>query len=237
MTEHGWQVLDRDAGVLTRTYNFAGTGTANTFVARSADGKMVVVSPCTGLTDGLAADLEEFGEVAAVVANNGFHYLGLAQWRERYPDAKFFAPARALKRFAKKGVDVSGFGDMADLGELTGPDLTVRDAPGTKIGEAWAFAKVDGGHAWYVSDLMNNMKDFSGPFLFKMMWKLTKSGPGFRLFHLAMMVMVKDKKVLMRKLLEDLESHPPSLIVLGHGELISDPELIATAKPMVEAAC
>ena len=50
-TPSGWMVIDRARGVLTRSYKFSKGGTAMTFVARMGDGKLMVVSPPTGLDE------------------------------------------------------------------------------------------------------------------------------------------------------------------------------------------
>ncbi len=85
-TPNGWSVLDRDAGILSYTYAF-GSGSANAFVARYDEDKLLVLSPPYGLSEGAFTDLEVFGTVESVVANNGFHHLGQAEWKKRYPSS------------------------------------------------------------------------------------------------------------------------------------------------------
>lgn len=235
-TEHGWTIVDREAGVLSREYPFIDNGHANTFVARYADGKLAVVSPCTGLTDGLADDLARFGEVSVVVANNGFHHLGIPEWRARFPGASFHAPEKAAARIAKKNPAAGSFESIAAADDKVGWKLTIRDAPATKVGESWCFLQTERGTYWYVSDLMCNWDQFPGNFVLGKLWKWTKSGPGFSLFNMAMLGTAKDKKVMLAAFLEDLRAHPPSSITLAHGPAIDDPTTLARAEPMVAAA-
>lgn len=237
-TKNGWTVLDREAGVLTYAYVFdkKGGASANTFTARMSDGKLVVISPCCADSDDDLRDLLEFGEVGAVVASNGLHHLGLAQWRRVFPDARFFAPEAAIARIAKKNPEAGALEPLAKLSPLLGDDVCIRDAPGTKCGECWAWTKTSSGYTWFASDILANIQTLSGPWFFRAMFRLTKSGPGFRLFNLAMLAIVKDKKQLLAALLEDLQSHPPTVLVLAHGDTQSQSSIAEETVALVRSA-
>ena len=89
-------------------------------VAPMADGRLMVVSPSKTLDEAVATELADFGEVGALVANNGFHYLGQKAWRERFPDARCFAPPKAIERIAKKSKHPLTFEPLADLAPRLG---------------------------------------------------------------------------------------------------------------------
>ena len=235
-TENGWTILDRNAGILQRQYKFSGAGRANCWVSRFGDDQLLVVSPAKDLDDSAFADLNAFGKVAAVVAPNGFHYLGQPQWKERFGDARFFAPPAAVERISNKSkVTMPEFEDIAGLSELLGDDVGVRPAPHTKCGEAWAWARTsDGGFAWYGSDVFNNMPEFRGPWLFKLAMKLTGSIPGYKMFNLAMLATMKRKKDNMRVLLEDVQAHPPTIMTPGHGPTLSQNGLAGETEALVQ---
>lgn len=235
-TKAGWIVIDREAGVLVHTYTFAPDATALTFVARMANGQLLVVSPSKGLTDEAAAELAEFGEVGAIVANNGFHHLGQAEWRARFPKARCFAPPESAARIKKKNKATLPFEPLSALAELSGTDVFVREVPNSKLGESWCWAKIDGGYAWYMSDVLANMPSLPAKFFPRLLFKLTKSGPGYKVFNLALKFMVKDKKATLRLLMEDLEAHPPKVVVPAHGDILSQPSLAADTRALLEAA-
>lgn len=237
-TKNGWTVIDRAAGVLTFTYVFnkKSGASANTFTARMANGKLVVISPCCADEDEVLRDLLEFGEVGAVAASNGLHHLGLEQWRRVFPDARFVAPELAIPRIAKKNPDAGALEPLETLAPLLGDDLCIRDAPGTKCGECWAWTKTESGYTWFASDVLANIQKLSGPVFFRALFRLTKSGPGFRLFNLAMLAIVKDKRKLLAALLEDLEAHPPAVLVLAHGETQSQSTIAEETLALVRAA-
>jgi hypothetical protein len=73
-TQHGWQIIDGDAGVLSLSYKFASEGQANCFTAKLPSGGLMVISPPSRWTEAQIGDLAAYGEVEAIVANNGYHH-------------------------------------------------------------------------------------------------------------------------------------------------------------------
>lgn len=229
-------MIDRDAAVMTLTYSFAKGASASTFAARMGDGNMLVVSPSTTLTDAAAVELEAFGPVTAIVANNGFHHLGQMAWRERFPQATCYAAPEAIVRIKKKAPEVGDFQPLSALAEMTGPDVGVREVPDTKIGESWCWAKIEGGYAWYVSDVLINLESLPPSLMPKVLFWLSKSAPGFRVFNLALKFMVKNKKATLQLLLADMEGQAPTVIVPGHGAMITTDDPAARARTLIQAA-
>ena len=153
-TANGWKVLDRAAGVLIYEYSFAKQGYANTFVARMANDKLLVVSPATRITDAALDDLREFGEVGAVIAPNGFHHLGVAEWRTKFPSARFFAAPETVLRVRQKNPGAGAFEPISLVPLVAGPRIGIGEVENTKCGETWVWVAVDGGHIWFVSDML-----------------------------------------------------------------------------------
>src|SRR5690349_2110778 len=100
MTQHGWQVFDADMPVLTYSYSF-GPGIANA-LAVGAEGGLVVVSPPYRVTQSTFEALSKYAPVRALVASNAFHYLGIPEWKRRFPEAAIFAPAQAIARISRQ---------------------------------------------------------------------------------------------------------------------------------------
>ncbi|MFT5434326.1 MAG: hypothetical protein ACI9OJ_005039 [Myxococcota bacterium] len=235
-TAAGWNVIDRAAGVLSINYEFTKGAGATTFAARMTDGKMVIVSPSVGLNDAIASDLAEFGDVGAIVANNGFHHLGQAEWRARYPKARAFAPAMAAARIAKKSKTAGEFEPLEALAPLLGTDVGFHDVENSKLGESWFWAKVDSGYAYYVSDVLANMPSLPPALMPKFLFWLTKSGPGYSVFHLALKFMVKDKSATLNALLADMEMRVPSVVVPGHGPMLTEKDIASKTRDIIKAA-
>jgi glyoxylase-like metal-dependent hydrolase (beta-lactamase superfamily II) len=234
-TEHGWSVIDEDAGVLSYKYSFGG-GISNAFVARYDGSKLLVLSPPCGLSEEGFADLEAFGTVDAVVATNGFHHLGQAEWKQRFPHATFYAPDAAVKRITKKNPAAGSFRPLSELSaKLTG-DVGVIEAPADKCGETWAYAKTSRGYVWYASDTLVNMPRLPKPLPFKLAMKLTKSGPGYRVFNLVLKLMVKDKKALLRAMQQALRERPVTVMVPAHGKILDQPGLAEETERLLASA-
>lgn len=244
-TPHGWTVLDEAAGVLTYRYVFAPDGsTANAFTLRLADGQLALLSPPAAVNAGPDApvdagvcdDLERFGGVGALVANNGLHHLGQAAWKARCPAARAFAPAAAMSRIRKKNPEAGSFEPLEALQALIAEDVSIHEVVPSKCGELWAWAKTADGYLWFASDLLANFPELPDHPIMKHVFKWTRNAPGLRLFTLAMLLTVKKKQSLLRRLRDDLRAHPPQLIVPGHGDLLQGDDLPQRVEALLSAA-
>jgi hypothetical protein len=154
MTTH-WQTLDADVGIYCTDYAFK-NNTIKTLVVRLADGKLLVAGPGTQVTEESFAELDQLGEVAALVTPGPFHHLGFPEWKARYPGARLFAGAKGCARIPKqhKSVDLgleelsalqSMLPDHVDVGEISpmndaGPASgCVRTAMAGRLGSATRF--------------------------------------------------------------------------------------------------
>ncbi|MCA9563367.1 MAG: hypothetical protein KC561_07750 [Myxococcales bacterium] len=235
-TPNGWKVIDEDAGILSYEYRFATAGFANAIAARMANGEMMVISPPSRVSAGVFDDLEPYGKVGAVVANNGFHHLGLPSWKDRFPEARFFAEDTAARRIKKKNSKAPDFESTDALKEISGDDVVFTALSPTKCGEGWLKAKTSDGYVWFTSDILHNMDKLPANFLVRTLFKMTGTRPGFGVFHAAMMVLVKDKKGVLRNMRDDLSAHPPSVIVPGHGAILTDASVGKMAQDVLNKA-
>lgn len=236
-TANGWVVIDRDARILTNSYVFDGkVSTANAFVAPLKDGKLMVISPPFRASEGLFTDLEAFGEVGAVVANNGFHHLGQPEWKARYPTARFFAPSDAFARIRKQNPKAPNYEPLAALKALLGPNVGVGEASSTKCGESWAWAKIAGGHAWFVSDMLANMERLPSNFVVRQLFKWSGSAPGYKPFNLGMKFILKDKRAVLKTLAREMNAHPPTVVIPSHGALLAHEGLAAETQRLLASA-
>lgn len=218
-TAAGWTVLGEDPPVLVHTYSIGPGNTTNCMAVGIGDGRLAVVSAPTNPSDALLADLEGFGAVAAVVANNGFHRSGLPHWRARLPDVPIFAPADALARVRKVEPTAR---DLAEL-EVSGP-ARLHALPGTRIGDTWVVAPGARGLVWYVSDTITNMPTLPPP---PFGWLMRAIGlrAGFAMNGVQTRVMTVDRPARaewMRRLLAD---GAPALVVPAHGAREDAPDL------------
>jgi hypothetical protein len=232
-TEHGWKIIDADAGVLSFTYEFNPGATSNCFTARLASGGLLVLSPPTKISREAAEDLAPYGKVEALVANNGYHHLGIARWRELFPEARCFAAPGAKTRIDKRSRDAGELEPLDALTPLLAEGVAVVETPSSKCGETWARAKIEDGHAWYASDILANMQELPPSFVFGLLFKWTKSAPGYRPFNLAHKIVLKDRKAVMRAMLEDVRKHPPRVMVPAHGGILSSSSLAAETEQLL----
>ena len=223
-TAHGWKVFDSRTPILTYEYSF-GPGTANALAVGCKDGLVIVSPPCRP-APGVFDDLSQFGAVRALVASNAFHYLGLREWKVRFPDAAIFAPAQSIARVEKHST-LTGIRPLADARSMTGADLELVDMPHYKSGEVLVRIATERGLVWYVTDVIMNMPVLPSNPIIRLMFRLSGSGPGLRFNNIAPLFMVKDKAALRRWLADEFRKAPPRFLIATHGDIVdltSNPE-------------
>jgi hypothetical protein len=216
-TAHGWNVVDANAKILTYTYSF-GPGLSNALAVKGADG-LVVVSPPCNVDAGVFDDLAAFGPVRALVASNAFHHMGLQCWREKFPQAKLFAPAQSIGR-VKKQTKIDDIAPLSEAKDVAGADVDLVDLPHYKTGEVLVRIRNGRSITWYVTDFIMNLPSLPPGFLFRTLFKWTGSAPGLKFNNVAPMFMVKDKKALKRWLANAVEEAPPTRLVPAHGDVV-----------------
>ena len=112
-TPSGWQVLDEDRALLVREYSIGPGNSSNCTVARCGEGELMVLSPSGTIDDDALRELEDFGEVVALVAPNGLHRAGLPAWSAAFPQATVHAPERALPRVRKVAPEARPLSELA----------------------------------------------------------------------------------------------------------------------------
>jgi hypothetical protein len=235
-TQHGWRIIDGDAGVLSFSYKFGGEGQANCFTAKLPSGGLMVISPPSRATAAEIGDLAAYGPVEAIVANNGYHHLGIGSWREHFPRARGFAAPGAIKRIGKNSKDAGELEPLSALRPLLGDHVAVIEAPASKAGESWAWAKIAGGYAWYGSDVLANMEQLPSNFVVRALFKWTKSAPGYKVFNLATKLLLSDRKRALGQMLDDVRKHPPTVMVPAHGTILVSGSVAAETEQLLSAA-
>lgn len=203
-----------------RRYSF-GHGLANTVVFR--DGvELSVFSPSYRTPTNAFEELDAHGRVTNLIAPNGFHTMGIAEWSERYPDAKVYATPRAARRIkkvaglAKQIEDVQQFAaKLAGRLHIGVPSEAMREA------DVCAWLDVQGGAIWYVNDVVMNLpKVPPGPFGF--LFRVTGSAPGLRFNAMSRIFMGRSLPKMKAWFVPRLRTAPPVTWVPGHGDPIAD---------------
>lgn len=203
-------------------YSF-GPGMARSFAVRGPRGWVVVSPPCNA-DDTVFSGLDADAPVAALVAPNAFHHMGLRAWHERYPQARLFAPAQAITRVEKKS-KVTRVAPVADSRDVCGDVLELLDMPHYKTGEVLVRAPSPKGPVWHVTDVIFNWPQVPPGLMAKLLFSvLSDSAPGFKLSAPAAFLMIKDKRGVYRWLKELAQRDAPVRIVPSHGvDLVLDP--------------
>lgn len=226
VTAHGWKVFDAHAPILTYEYSF-GPGTANALAVGGQAGLVVVSPPCRA-GSGVFDDLSRHGPVRALVASNAFHYLGVAEWKARFPEAAIFAPAQAIARVERHS-KLHGIRPLAEAASIAGPRLELVDMPHYKTGEALVRITTERGPVWYVTDIVLNLPALPAHPIIRLLFKLSGSAPGLKLNNIAPVFMVRDKAALKRWLAAEFDKAPPGWLIPTHGDIVecaSNPDAV-----------
>jgi hypothetical protein len=180
-------------------------------LARLSDGR-IVMHNAIALDDSEMAELDAWGEVAAILVPNGFHRQDAWIMKERYPKAKVYAPTNAVKR-VKAALPVDGtFSDAP--GDAS---VTVRHVAGTREREGvMTVRSADGTHTAVFCDLLLNVPLRTG-------WKGALLHPSGTLSvpRFAAWMLINDKQ-LVRADLEGLAgAEGVTTVIPGHGDTIA----------------
>jgi hypothetical protein len=229
MKLESWNLIDDATGLFWREYEFTKGASATTLLFRGAEG-LVVISPPLGMSARDFDALSELGEVVALVANNAFHHMGQAAWRQRFPEAKSYAPKGALAKLEKKAPGCN----FRALDELKLPaHVRCDDVPGYRTGETIISVKTARGSIWYSGDLLTNIERLPKPPI-QWLFTWTDSAPGFRLFKPAVWALIKDKRAVRDWALARLTSDAPAVIVPAHGAPVESSDVAALARTQIE---
>jgi hypothetical protein len=229
-----WEVLDEATHSLTLEYSFRPGSTARTFVTRFSGDELVIFSPPVGIDRAVFRELDQHGRVTALVAPNGFHYLGLRPAREAFPRATLYAPEAAVRRVAKKQPDLE-LRQLGELREKTEAPVRILEVPGFNIGEAWAIVDTSAGPLWYVSDSCFNLSQLPESLAARLLLKWTKSAPGLSLNGIGNLFFLKDRPRFKQWFEARLAEPAPLLLVPAHGEVARAVDLDKSLKALVDA--
>jgi len=233
-TPQGWTVIDEEVGVWCHSYDF-GPGSANTFLVRVGEDRLVAISPGCKISSKALDEVEQWGQVIALVAPNGFHHLGLCEWLERFGDAKLYAPSSAAKRIAKKYDRELKFETIEAL-EAELPDhINIMAPPHMKRQDVFARVETKAGSIWFSNDVLANTAELPKNFMFRLMFKITRSGPGFTVNRLVLKFLGIRKPEFRDWLVGQMTDHPPHVLVPGHGDVLQGDDLGARTLKVLEA--
>jgi hypothetical protein len=179
-------------------------------LARLDDGR-VIVHNAIALEPAEMAELEAWGEIAAIFVPNGFHRQDALIWKQRYPKAKVYAPSGSAKRVAKL-VPVDG------TAEDVPHDAHVRITPMAGMpSEAVLEVTTDGKKSLTFCDAILNMRKLGGPIGFFLAPTGEVSVP-----RAARWLGLKDKKAFTQHLEGLAGDGNLSRLMFGHGEPVTE---------------
>jgi hypothetical protein len=178
-------------------------------VVRLGDGRLLVHNAIALNADEMA-ELERFGEVAAILVPNGFHRQDARIWKERYPAAKVYAPKKAVAK-VRKLVAVDGDYDAVPH------DDTARAVHLDGMNGAEGILEVtsNDGRTVVFNDALLNVEPRTGFGGFFLAPTGRPSVPRFSRW-----LLIKDKRAFATQLRKVAEGAPLQRIIVAHGKTI-----------------
>lgn len=144
MGTDAWERVDSAGTIVTAKYRFVGGQSRTTIVRAGRDA--VVFSPGLPLLED--ADVGDASRIWLLAPSVG-HTLGVAAWRERFPDARIVAAPPTAAR-----LPIASIVDPASL-QLEGVHVIVP--PGSGTGETWLRVETENRSHWIVADAYLNL--------------------------------------------------------------------------------
>lgn len=186
-------------------------------------GGTLVVGPVRGLGEEAHARLVEVGAPTWLLAPNYFHYMGLPEYLERYPDARVAATDKAAARIVKKSPAELDIRPLAEVGAELPDHVRVLEPPGIKSGEVIVRVETARGVAWICTDSFFHVEQKARGFI-GFMLSITGTVPGLRIGRTFTGLAVRGK-AYREWLLPELERDPPRILVPGHGAVVEGDDL------------
>lgn len=231
-----WKAVGEGSGVWVGEYIFSKKNPVNSFAVDLGDGKLMVISPGTDMSDSVLDDLDALGTVVALVSPGAFHNMGLARWKERYSDARLFATKSGIPHIAKAHPALPAMEPLSALREIASDDVHLYECPTNKHEDLVMFVTRGGHSVLCANEVLTNLVELpSNPF-FKLLFKLTKSGPGLSFNNMVLKVIKVNRRAYATFLQELIVKHGVTDLAPCHGAVLGDADTSARIGAILEAA-
>lgn len=233
-----WEPIDAKGRVRRWEYAVGEAGRANAVAVELRDGELLLLSPPGPKDSTLALDeLDELGEVVAVVAPNGFHRGGLPAATERYPEAGVYADPRAHARVGKRCAPGTIVRPLAALAERLPQDVEVFVPEHMKRPDVVMRVAVDEGLLWSLTDIVLNLEALPPGPIERRLFAWMGFRPGLAVNYLGSRVVLlgRGRPAYSAWLCAELERRPAALLITGHGPPVRDREVLRGLPELVAA--
>lgn len=217
-----WQPVAR--GLWIREY-LNGSASINMSIADMGGGRLMVVSPGTGLTKADFDALDELGTLTAIVSPGAFHHLGFPSWKERYPDAPLYGPESSIAHIAKQHPSLEAVRSFDALRPQLSDEFELGEVEACKHPDIFLSLTRDGTTTWFSNELLTNEANYPSNFAFRWVFKLTGNGPGLQANTLTARLIGADRPAVRAFYEAKVAANPPQRLIPCHGEVADDPDL------------
>lgn len=181
-----------------------------------------------------------------ILMPNGYHYMGVSEWVDTFPNTTLYASEQAMTPLLDKGV-VSHRSQLLDARLLEGllPEgYQVVIPPGHRAGDVWITKDSHLSDAerleqdpvfWIICDSFLNYDRLSNQPIARLSQRLLDAAPGLKMSQVVKWFIINDRPQFKRWALNQLQSDKPQLLIPSHGEVKLDRQLPEQLTELIEA--
>jgi hypothetical protein len=205
----------------------------STVLVRLDGGELLAYSPTRGMSDETHAAIASLGRVAFLVCPNHFHFMGVREWKRRYPDAVVCASPRATVRLAKKAAVPPDPAAWERLGRALPAHVRLLVPEGTRNGEVWIELDDARGPVWVVCDAWFHISHHLGGVL-GLLCRVLRITGGLQV-GLSWKWLACHPKPYRAWALAALAERRPTLLVPSHGDVVDGDDVPARLRAALVA--
>lgn len=221
-----WECIDETLRVYRADYRVGNGGEATCCAFGLEDKRLLLLSPPGERDADLLDELDQIGEVHAIVAPNGFHRIGIPVAQARYPQASIFVEPRAQKRVSAVCKPSTLIQPISALQAILPTHLEIFVPPAMKNPDTIVRIDSSQGYIWYINDIITNIPSLPKQLLLRTLLKTLGFRAGLSVNRFGCrFILLKDRAAFSRWLQQELAQYPPAILIAGHGPTIRDAAL------------
>ncbi len=195
-------------------------------------GGFLIYSPGAGLVPSAQTELFSEGKPEVLLVPSSFHHLGLAHWKEHFPEVSILASQTAVSRVTR--LSKQPVQPLGDLASQFPESIRLRESEGTRIGETWLQIESPIGKIWVTCDAFFNFSRLPNALLPRTFMTLMQSAPGVAISSLFIWGGLSDRKRYRSWFLRQLEEFPPDVAIPSHGKVLEGEDVAGQLRSVAE---
>ena len=222
MTNTTWQLIDESIGIWEATYKCP-PSISRTVAFRLKSGGYMLYSAGADLVPSAQQEFLGDSQVEVILVPNSYHHIGVAAWKEIYPNATVVASDVAIPRLNRLGYN--NVQPLSVIKDKLPQNLAIQEPPSTRNGEVWLVANTENGIIWVVCDAFFNYTKKSKGAVNRFIQIAMGTGPGLTVSRVVYWSQVRSHRRYRKWISSLLQRSTPTILIPSHGKILKDSRL------------